>query len=130
MKTRFGSIKIINNEECIMNNGKKEKKWLWVVEVGKWGLVVWLLSPLFTAMEKPVGFWRIVLGVLLFIVSVGKLFYDVVIMDMLQRRRESTLADIITMVGIVLVLLVVIGVVVFFAGTYVMKAGQQGRMTG
>ena len=113
-----------------MNNGKKEKKWLWVVEVGKWGLVVWLLSPLFTAMEKPVGFWRIVLGVLLFIVSVGKLFYDVVIMDMLQRRRESTLADIITMVGIVFVFLVVIGVVVFFAGTYVMKAGQQGRMTG
>lgn len=87
-----------------------------LVEIGKWALVVYLLWPLQRASTVPVSFARIILGVSLFIIFAGKLLYDTVIADLLKNKRVSTRKDIITMLGMVVVLSLVIGLLILFVG--------------
>lgn len=84
------------------------------LEVGKWLLVLWLLWPVRNANIAPVEFTRVVIGVLLFIIFAGKLFFDTVIMSIIRQRRTSVKRDIVTLLGIVLVLGLVVGLLLFF----------------
>jgi hypothetical protein len=88
-------------------------------EVGKWLLVLWLLWPVRNANIAPVEFTRVVLGVLLFIIFAGKVFFDTVIMSIIRQRRTSAKRDIITLLGIVSVMGLVVGLLMFF-GAYML----------
>lgn len=87
-----------------------------VVEVGKWFIVLWLLWPLRRASAAPINMIRVVLGVLLFIIFAGKLFYDTVIMGILKQRRMSVKQDILAMIGMIVVLGFVVGLLMLFVG--------------
>ena len=87
-----------------------------VMEVGKWFIVLWLLWPLRSASAAPINMIRAVLGVLLFIIFAGKLFYDTIIMGILKQRRMSVKQDILAMIGMIVVLGFVVGLLILFVG--------------
>ena len=86
------------------------------LEIIRWAFVIWLLLPIRQASSGPVNFTRVAVGILLFIIFAGKLFYDTVIMGILHRRRTSMKQDILTLIGMVLVLSLVVGLLLLFAG--------------
>jgi len=106
-------------------------KWTKVAfEVLKWAFVLWLLWPVRNAVETTVDLSRIVLGVLLFIIFTGKIFYDTIIIGILRRRRVSAAEDILTLIGIVLVLAIIVGLLIFFAGYLFLKVIEVSRSSG
>lgn len=82
-----------------------------VLEIGKWALVLWLLWPLRNASAGPLMFSRVALGVLLFVIFAGKLFYDTVIMGIIRQRRTTLKQDVVGLIGIVVALGLVVGLV-------------------
>jgi len=81
------------------------------LEIGKWGLILWLLWPLRDASAGLLLFGRVALGVLLFVIFAGKLFYDTVIMGIIRQRRTTLKQDVIGLIGIVAGLGLVVGLV-------------------
>ena len=100
------------------------------LEIGKWVLVLWLLWPVRHAINGPVDFSRVVLGILLFVIFAGKLFYDTIIMDILKQRRTSVKQDVLSMIGIVLVLSLVVGLLLFFVGFVIIELYRSSNQPG
>jgi hypothetical protein len=97
--------------------GKKGREWTsTALEILKWAFVLWLLWPLRQPTETMIDFVRVVLGVLLFIIFAGKLLYDTVIMSIIRQRRNTGKQDLITMIGMVLVMGLVVGLLFLFTG--------------
>ena len=94
------------------------------LEIGKWVLVLWLLWPLRHASSGPVDFTRVLLGILLFIIFAGKVFYDTIIMGILRQRRTSVKQDLITLVGIVAGISLVVGLLIVFVGFAIVELYQ------
>ena len=109
--------------------GQEKRKYIlknWVntaLELGKWVLVLWLLWPIRSAAASPgpVDFIRVAAGILLFIIFAGKLFYDTIIMGILRQRRTTVKQDIISFVGIILVMSLVVGFLLLFVGYLVVE---------
>lgn len=97
------------------------------VEIAKWVLVLWLLWPLRHASSGPVDFIRVSLGILLFILFAGKLFYDTVIMSIVRRKRTSAKQDFFSLLGIILGLSVVVGLLLLFIGYVLLEVYQMSR---
>jgi hypothetical protein len=91
------------------------------LELGKWILVLWLLWPIRNAAAGPVDFVRVAVGIMLFIIFAGKLFYDTVIMGILRQRRTSVKQDILSFAGIILVMSLVVGFLLLFVGYLVIE---------
>lgn len=78
-------------------------------EIGKWGLVIYLLWPLTGAFNGKIEFARVVIGEALMIILIGKLFYDTVIWKFIRQRQTAGkeligLLGIIASVGFILVM--------------------------
>lgn len=102
-----------------------------VWEIGKWALVIWLLLPMRKSLSEQTDFTRVALGILLFVIFAGKLLYDTIIESFIRRGQRSGLKDLITMVGIVVFISLIVGLVIFFVGFYVVNilssvAGEGG----
>jgi hypothetical protein len=105
---------------------RKRIEWLkTVLEVAKWLIVIWLLWPIRHANRTPVDITRVVLGVLLFVIFTGKLFYDTVIMGILRHRRDSAKRDFVTLIGITLILSLVVGLLMLFVGYFMVELFRQ-----
>lgn len=94
------------------------------IEVGKWVLVLWLLTPIRKAMSERVDFARVVLGILLFILFAGKMFYDTILSSLLKDTERKKYSELIAMIGMATVIALIIGVVVVFIGLYVFSSIQ------
>ncbi|GBD93901.1 hypothetical protein BMS3Abin05_01496 [bacterium BMS3Abin05] len=98
-----------------------------LIEIGKWGVVLYLLLPVGTAMTSRTQVFKIVAGIALAIIFVGKTFYDTIIYKF-TRSRDSTTKDIITFLGILVVFLLVIaffiGILGFVLMHYYQSLGQ------
>ncbi|MDZ7266052.1 MAG: hypothetical protein ONB48_01795 [candidate division KSB1 bacterium] len=92
-----------------------------LLELAKWALVLWLLSPLAVAMHGPVDFTRVALGILLFILFTGKMLYDTIIAPARTRAERSPLQDVLAMIGAITVIALVVGMVLLLVGLYIMK---------
>ncbi len=99
-----------------------------ISEVGKWVLVLWLLLPIRKAMSERVDFTRVALGILLFILFTGKLFYDTILNSLLKNKERQKSREIITMFGMAAVIALVIGVVVFMIGLFVFSSIQNATV--
>ena len=107
---------------CTEKKGFVLKDWgKTVLEVAKWALVLWLLWPIRQHAGGSTAFTRVVIGVVLFIIFAGKLFYDTVIMGMIQQRRTSVKQDVVTLIGMTLVAAVLVGLLLFFLGFFVIE---------
>jgi hypothetical protein len=93
-------------------------------EVIKWLVVLWLLWPIRKANVAPVEFSRVVIGVLLFIIFAGKLFFDTVVMSIIRQRRVSAKREVVTLIGIVLVLGLVVGLLILFGGYLLLEMSK------
>ena len=117
--------------------GKEKRKFIlkdWgntALEIGKWVLVLWLLWPIRGASAGPglVDFVRVAAGILLFIIFAGKLFYDTIIMGILRQRRTSVKQDILSFVGIILVMSIVVGFLLLFVGYLVIELMKMSQQT-
>ncbi len=96
------------------------------LEILKWSFVIWLLWPL-SRLSQEEGLnqiTRVLLGILLFIIFTGKVFYDTVIMGWIKQRRTSLKQDAILLLGIILVLCLMLGLVVFLFSLYLSNVGE------
>lgn len=100
------------------------------LEIAKWLVVLWLMSPLALAMRGPIDFSRVALGILLFIIFTGKLLFDSIIAPLKTRTERTALQDLIMMFGVVTVIGVAVAMVVLLIGVYIMKlmASQNQHM--
>ena len=94
------------------------------LEIAKWALVIWLLWPLRSALGGSVNFTRVVVGIVLFIIFAGKVFYDTVIMGVIRQRRTSVKQDILTLIGIVSVVSLVVGLMLVLVGFMIVELIQ------
>lgn len=95
------------------------------LEVLKWGLVIFLLLPLFQKhLPDPYDFPRIILGVLLLVLFVGKMFYDFMLEKPNSEQRALWL-ELLRMLGVVLIIAAMIAAVILFIGLYIYFTMQE-----
>lgn len=92
-----------------------------LLELAKWALVLWLMSPLAVAMHGPIDFSRVALGILLFILFTGKMLYDTILAPAKTRAERTPLQDVLAMIGSVAVIALAVGMMLVLVGLYVMK---------
>ena len=113
-----------------MSSPKSYKKNVWkeigstVLEIGKWALVLWCLWPLRDVSAGSFQFARVVLGILLFVIFTGKLFYDILYKGMLRRRRESRKKDIVAFLGMIAGISLVVGLVLVMVAMLIVQYVQ------
>ncbi|MFQ5824677.1 MAG: hypothetical protein ACE5JB_11520 [bacterium] len=90
-------------------------------EIAKWSLIIWLFLPLRHALEVPVEFARVALGIVLFVIFSGKLLYDVVFFPRQHQIESSTSKDLLSMIGIVIIIALLVFVLVIFVAIFVMS---------
>ena len=104
-----------------MKSVPKSKLYSYLLEIGKWGLVIWLILPIKDALDASVDFGRVALGVLLFVIFAGKLLYDVVFFPRQHQVESSVGKDVASMVGIVVGIALMVCLLVLFVALFVLK---------
>lgn len=97
----------------------------WGIELGKWALVIFLLLPLQHAGKEAISFGRVALGIMLFIIFSGKMFYDAIIDNFKRQQERSTAADLAGIVIMVLIMTVMTALVIASIGLMVWLYMQQ-----
>ena len=77
-----------------------------VFEIGKWAVVVALLWPMISFQAERMSVWRMVLGILLLVIFIGKMFYDIIIDNYKRRKEQYTVLDLLLLVGAVSLFLI------------------------
>lgn len=98
-----------------------------VWELGKWGFVLWLLLPIRKSMTGSAAFIRIGGGILLFVLFAGKLLYDSIFEAYKRNTERNNVRDLLGMVGIVSIIALVVGAVVFSIGFFVFSYLQNAN---
>jgi len=101
----------------------------WLIEICKWGVVIWLLLPLRDVSSGRVDFTRIVLGILLFILFSGKMFYDAIIDGYKKKKVQSAGAEIFSTLVTVIIMALMVAFVVSSIGLLLFAYLQQGTQT-
>ena len=108
-----------------MDKSSDKKLFRALVEIGKWALVFWLLLPIRGSLEARVDFSRVMLGVLLAILFIGKRLYDTVIDGFKKNRERSDIVDFLATVAIVILVALLVGAVLVFGGLFVFYSFQE-----
>lgn len=95
----------------------------------RWALVIWLLWPLLGLVRGSVSVGRVVLGIALFVVFSGKLFYDTMISEFIRQKRPSLKQDMIGILGMIVGVLLIVGFVVVMVGLLLAR-WQESVATG
>lgn len=98
---------------------RTKNTFLSIVELLKWGVVVWLLWPLLSFQTDKMTLWRMVLGVLLTVLFLGKMFYDFIIDNFKQRKERYTFTDFLLLAGFIAGIAVLIGGGILVIGLYI-----------
>lgn len=105
-----------------VQNSNKKREWKdAVIEVLKWGWVLFLFWPLIRMQQGRLSLVRVLAGIVFFVIFAGKLLYDILIQDYLRRRNVSRKRDLITFLGIILSASVIVGFVIFVFALYVLQ---------
>ena len=96
-----------------------------MVQAAKWLLVAWLLYPLRRRMHLPIDFTRSALGILLFIIFAGKMFYDSIVWQQVTGRSRDDWRDLIGLAAMVLIIAMLLAVTIFFIGLYIVSFTQR-----
>jgi hypothetical protein len=108
---------------------RQNRSFAFLFEVGKWGIVVWLLWPLLTFQAEKMSLWRLLLGIALAVIYIGKLFYDVLLDNFRQRKEQYTFKDLLTLIGFIVLIAILIGGAVLIIGFFVMTQLQENSGT-
>ena len=95
-------------------------------EVVKWLAVFYLLWPLQNlTTQQPVSLSRVMLGILLFIIFSGKILYDTIIDRVKEQRESRGVSELLTLLGIVILVALVVGIFLVLIGLTVFAVMQQ-----
>jgi len=107
---------------------KNNKQFTTIFEFVKWGIVVWLLWPLLSFQAEKMPLWRMVFGVMLAVIFLGKMFYDFVLDNFKQKKEHYTITDLLMLVGFVALVAIIVGGVILIIGvflaTQIREAGE------
>ena len=92
-----------------------------VIEMLKWGAVLYLLWPIVTLRQGQFSLIRLLMGIVLFVIFSGKLLYDYIVRDYIQSRYISRKRDLITFLGIVLGSALIVGLVIFIFAVFILQ---------
>ena len=106
-----------------MTVSRNHKALPYLVEIAKWLLVLWLIWPLTQAFGAPIHMGRVALGIALFVIFAGKLFYDVVFFQ--RQRKRGGGSDLVTTLGIVLGMTFIVGVFLLLLVLFVINYRMQ-----
>ncbi len=107
-------------------NNRKIKLSAIIIEIAKWGLAVFLLWPLLTFQAQRMPLWRMVVGVMLLVLNMGKIFYDVFLDNFKQKKEQYALSDLLMLIFGVTIIAVIIGGVIVLVGLYVAQQASSG----
>ncbi|MBN1480430.1 hypothetical protein EH223_20445 [candidate division KSB1 bacterium] len=96
-----------------------------IFEIVKWGIVLWLLWPLLSFQAERMSLWRVVLGVMLIVIYVGKMFYDFILGNFKRQKERYTVADLLLLVGAIAIIAIIIGGTILLVGFYVVTQLQE-----
>jgi len=94
-------------------------------EAVKWAAVIWLLWPIHKAVDQKLDFARILLGILLFIIFIGKYFYDSILDRFKHTGEQKGFTDVLIMVGVVAVIALLVGLTILFIAMFVIAMAEQ-----
>ena len=97
-----------------------------IFEFAKWGLVVYLLWPLLSFQAQRMPLWRMVIGIMLLVISLGKIFYDIFLDNYNQKKEQYELRDLLLFIFGVTIVAVIIGGVIMLIGLYVAQQAGSG----
>jgi len=97
---------------------KVSKVFYYIKETVKWGLVIWLIWPITYSMQSRMSFPRMMAGILLFVLFIGKLFYDVIYDSYQKRQNKNKYVELLVTVGAVSFIAILIGAIALFIGMY------------
>ena len=100
-----------------------------IYEIGKWAIVVVLLWPLLTFHAEKMSLWRLLLGIALAVIYVGKLFYDVILDNFRQRKEQYKLTDLLLLIGFIVLVAIIIGGTIFIIAFYIMTQLRENSVT-
>ncbi len=101
-----------------MEQKKVSKVFYYIKEIAKWGLVVWLIWPITYSMQSRMSFPRMMAGILLFVLFIGKLFYDVFFDSYRHRENKNKYVELLVTVGAVTFIAILVGAIALFIGLY------------
>jgi uncharacterized membrane protein YcjF (UPF0283 family) len=104
---------------------KKNKTLQHVLGIAKWVIVVWLLWPLLTLQAEKMSLWRMMLGIMLVVIYVGKMFYDFILDHFKQKKERYTVTDLLMLVVFIAIIAIIIGGTILLVGMLVMKQMQE-----
>jgi hypothetical protein len=119
-------------ESDIRSRAVRKQRLGMLFETLRWALVIWLLWPLLGLVKGSVSVGRVVLGIALFVVFAGKLFYDTMISEFVRQKRPSLRQDFLGILGMILGMLMIVGFVVVMVALLLSRwqqsvaAGMQG----
>jgi len=93
-----------------------------ILQIAKWGIVVWLLYPLYNPVHGMRDFVQVTVGIFLFVIFIFQLLYREIIEG--RHRKRDPKSELLHLVGITLVIAGIIAIVIFVIGMYVMQVGQ------
>jgi len=108
-----------------VNNSKTKLSTIFI-EIAKWILVIYLLWPLLSFQAQRMPLWRMVLGVMLLVINVGKIFYDVFLDNFKQKKEQYALGDLFMLILGVTLVAVLVGGAVLLIGLYVAQQASSG----
>ncbi len=88
-------------------------------EIAKWGVTVFLLWPLLSFQAQKMPLWRMVAGVMLLVINLGKIFYDIFLDNFKQKRERYSLIDLLMLILGVAAVAALIGGVVLLTALYI-----------
>ncbi len=118
-----------DTESEILKRAARKQRLGLLYEGLRWALVIWLLLPLLGLVRGSFSVGRVVLGIALFVVFSGKLFYDTMISEFIRQKRPSLKQDMIGILGMILGVLLIVGFVVVMVGLLLAR-WQESAATG
>ena len=102
-----------------------QKIFRYVLEIGRWVVVVYLLYPLRRRMYFPLEFVRSALGILLLVLFSGKLLYDRVLWKSWVNPSRDLGRDLLTTAISIALVGLVVAAAIFFIGLYLANLLQE-----
>lgn len=105
---------------------KTGKKYLNVVlEIAQWALVVFLFWPIIIMQTAKMPLWRMMLGVLLLVIFIGRLFYDYTLAHYSTQQERPQWVNLLSLVASITLIAAVIGGLLLLFAFYAVSQLQQ-----
>lgn len=105
---------------------KRSKKYFSVIlEIAQWALVVFLFWPILTMRTEKMPLWRMMLGVLLLVIFIGKLFYDYTLAHYEKKQQRPQWINLLSLVASITLIAIIIGGLLLLFAFYAVSQLQQ-----